>query len=52
MHYDQLMYSQLNEPLAYGPTSENILGAGLPTNEVVLKYFFFSSQRQGMYDQG
>ena len=24
-----------------GPTSENILGAGLPTNQAVLKYFFF-----------
>ena len=34
------------------PTSENILGAGLPTNEAVLKYFFFSSQRQGIYEQG
>ena len=34
-----------------GPTSENILGAGLPTNEAVLKYFF-SSQRQGIYNHG
>ena len=35
-----------------GPTSENILGAGLPTNEAVSKYFFFSLQREVIYDQG
>ena len=29
------------------PTSENILGAGLPTNEAVLKYFFFLHKDKG-----
>ena len=30
-----------------GLTSENILGAGLPTNEAVLKYFFFRHKDKG-----
>ena len=30
-----------------GPTTENILGAGLPTNEAVLKYFFFLHKDKG-----
>ena len=28
-----------------GATSKNILGAGLPTNEAVLKYFFFHKDK-------
>ena len=30
------------------PTSENILGAGLPTNQAVLKYFFFLTKTRDL----